>query len=214
MTGEPVDPQCHGGEPADTAPAVTEPELTGAALPGRGRGRGAAWVALPVAVAAVLLVVLLATGDPAVQRRARSPILGDLAPAIVGTTTTGQPFDLDTLRGRWVVVNFFSTTCVPCIVEHPELVAFSQSHARTGDAAVVSVVFDDSAANVKAFFARNGGDWPVIADGAGRVAVGYGVTGVPESYLVAPSGLVVWKYLGGVTAAGLDSVIDRLLAGP
>lgn len=172
--------------------------------------RVAAWVALPVAVAAVLLTVLLVTRDPATERRAASPLVGGLAPSIVGTATDGEPFDLDDLRGRWVVVNFFSTFCVPCIAEHPELVAFSRSHAADGDAAVVSVVFDDTAANVEAFFEENGGDWPVIADDSGRVAVAYGVTGVPESYMVAPSGLVVWKYLGGVTAAGLDSVIDQL----
>lgn len=172
--------------------------------------RVAAWVALPVAVAAVLLTVLIVTRDPAAERRAASPLVGGLAPSIVGTATDGQPFDLDDLRGRWVVVNFFSTFCVPCIAEHPELVAFSRSHAAAGDAALVSVVFDDTAANVEAFFEENGGDWPVIADDSGRVAVAYGVTGVPESYMVAPSGLVVWKYLGGVTAAGLDSVIAQL----
>ena len=85
---------------------------------------------------------------------------------------------------------------MPCIAEHPELVAFSRSHAAAGDAAVVSVVFDDTAANVEAFFEENGGDWPVIADDSGRVAVAYGVTGVPESYMVAPSGL------GGVEVPG------------
>lgn len=188
---------------------------SGGPEPGRGGARSAtrrvaAWVALPVAVAAVLLTVLMVTRDPAAERRARSPLVGGLAPAIVGTATDGEPFDLDDLRGRWVVVNFFSTFCVPCIVEHPELVAFSQNHAAVGDAAVVSVVFDDTVANVVAFFEENGGDWPVIADDSGRTAVAYGVTGVPESYLVAPSGLVVWKYLGGVTEADLDSAIAQL----
>ena len=57
---------------------------------------------------------------------------------------------------------------------------------------------------VRDFFADNGGDWPVVVDPDGRIALGYGVSGVPESYLVAPDGTVVTKFVGGVTARGLD----------
>ena len=75
------------------------------------------------------------------------------------------------------------------------------------------MVFDDSVDNVRRFFEANGGDWPVLVEGGSEAAIAYGVTGVPESYLVAPSGAVVWKQLGGVTADGIDNVIDRLIAG-
>ncbi len=180
--------------------------------PGRARagGRRSAWIAVPLAVAVALLVVVLATRDSAVERNASSPILGGLAPAVTGVTVEGERFDLDQWRGRWVIVNFFSTTCVPCIIEHPELVAFAERHAAAGDARIVSIVFDDTAASVQEFFTANGGDWPVLATGAGAAAIAYGVTGVPESYLVAPSGVVVWKQLGGVTADGIDGVIAQL----
>ena len=67
-------------------------------------------------------------------------------------------------RGRWVVGNFFSTTCQPCIVEHPELIEFQEAHEPVGDATVVSVAFDDAASNVEEFFAENGGDWPVLVN--------------------------------------------------
>ena len=170
------------------------------------------WVALPVAVAAALLVLVLATRDSASERNASSPILGGLAPAVAGVTMQGDAFDLDDWRGRWVIVNFFSSTCVPCVIEHPELVAFHERHASAGDADIVSVVFDDSPVNVQEFFAVNGGDWPVLVEGASTAAITYGVTGVPESYLVAPSGVVVWKQLGGVTADAIDDVIARLTA--
>ena len=176
---------------------------------GAGRWR-TAWIAVPLAVAVALLVVVLATRDSAFERNASSPILGGLAPPVVGVTTAGESFDLDQWRGRWVIVNFFQSTCVPCIIEHPELVAFSERHAVAGDARVVSVTFDDTAGNVRRFFEVNGGDWPVLVEGASEAAVAYGVTGVPESYLVAPSGVVVWKQLGGVTADGIDDVIAQL----
>ncbi len=174
--------------------------------------RTAIWFVLPIAVSMILLIVLLATGDPASEREQNSTVVGEIAPLIEGEDLDGQWFDIDDHRGQWVVVNFFSTTCVPCIVEHPELVEFAERHAVTGDAVVVSVAFDDSAANVRDFFLEYGGNWSVITGETGSIAVDYGVTAVPESYLVAPSGIVAAKLIGGVTADGLDGRIEALLA--
>ncbi|SVB87235.1 uncharacterized protein METZ01_LOCUS240089, partial [marine metagenome] len=116
---------------------------------------------------------------------------------------------LDDQRGRWVVVNFFSTTCVPCVREHPELVAFADAHRAVDDVRVVSVAFDDRASAVEAFFRERGGDWPVLAATTGRIAVDWGVVAVPESYLVAPSGYVAAKVAGGVERADLESLLSR-----
>ena len=160
-----------------------------------------------------MLLVLLATRDPSSEREVRSGLLGDLAPTLAGPTIDGGTFSIDDERGRWVVVNFFSTTCIPCIEEHPELVEFQERHSATDDATIVSVAFDDSAANVTRFFEDNGGEWPVLVEDTGGIAVSYGVTGVPESYLIAPSGIVASKFLGGLRADDLDAEIDRLLEG-
>lgn len=173
--------------------------------------RTAVWVVVPVAVAMGLFVLLLATREPGVDRDRESALEGSLAPAIVAPTTTGTTFDLDALRGRFVVVNFFSTTCIPCIVEHPELVEFHETHAPTGFAEVVSIAFDDGADNVREFFEENGGEWPVIVEGTGSLAISYGVTAVPESILVADTGEVIRKLIGGVTREGLESVIAGFL---
>jgi len=175
------------------------------------RGRLAVWVVLPLAITMGLLLILLATRDPSSTRVHQSRLLGGVAPAITGTAIDGTSFDLDQERGRWVVVNFFSTTCVPCQIEHPELVKFQRAHESTGDATVVSVAFDDSAANVRRFFEENGGGWPVLASNTGTYAVSYGVAQVPESYLIAPSGLVVDKLVGGIKQSDLDSRITALL---
>ena len=169
--------------------------------------------ALAVAVVVAVLVVVLAAGDP--QRGAligRSAV-GRPAPSILGLTLTGDVFDLDDQRGRWVVVNFFATWCPGCIIEHPELVAFSERHAA-GDAIVVTVSFDDSPEAVRGFFERNGGDWPVLAGDVGSVPVDYGVTAVPETYLVSPAGYVMDKLVGasGVTADQLEARIAALEA--
>lgn len=112
-----------------------------------------------------------------------------------------------------MLVNFFSTTCVPCIVEHSELVAFAEAHAPADDARVVSVAFDDSAEAVEQFFREQGGGWPVLAMHTGYVAVDWGVIAVPESYLVSPSGHVAAKAIGGVKADGLEALLAEARGG-
>jgi cytochrome c biogenesis protein CcmG/thiol:disulfide interchange protein DsbE len=171
----------------------------------RRRPRFAPYVAVGVAVLLALFILLLATSDGGKDGVA-SRLLGKPAPAVNGTGFRGDAFDLDAQRGKWVVVNFFSTTCVPCIQEHPELLEWSQRHVT--DASIVSVTFDDSPDAVRAFFEEHGGDWPVLLQDTGSIAISYGVTAVPESYLVDPFGVVRTKIVGGVTAEKLDELIS------
>lgn len=177
---------------------------------GPSTGRPVRTAAVVVGVVAVLLVGVLAwevaTGD---DEGVRSGLVGRAAPAIVGTATSGEAVDLDRWRGEWVLVNFFATWCVPCVREHPELVEFARRHGPDGDGVpveVVSIAFDDDPAAVEEFFATRGGDWPVLVDSTGPIALDYGVRGVPESYLVSPAGQVVGVFYG-VTADDLDAAM-------
>lgn len=171
--------------------------------------RTALVVVAVVAVLAVLLVAVLATRDPSVERVTQSPLIGKQAPPIGARTLDGDEFDLGDRRGRWVVVNFFATWCIPCLEEHPELVAFDEAHSAAGDAAVVSVLFDDEPDEARQFFEERGGDWPVVIDDEGAIGVAYGVARVPESFLVAPDGTVVQRLVGGVTRAQLDGLLAQ-----
>jgi cytochrome c biogenesis protein CcmG/thiol:disulfide interchange protein DsbE len=162
-----------------------------------------------VAVVVIGFVAVLATRDTAGEGGRRSHLVGELAPPIVGPTLDGGTFDLASQRGRWVIVNFFATWCTPCIVEHPELVDFQQRHAELGDAAVVSVVFDDDPDDARRFFEDRGGEWPVVVDEDRSVTVAYGVPQVPESFVVAPDGTIVQLFTGGITAARLDTLLAQ-----
>ena len=107
------------------------------------------------------------------------------------------------------MLNFFATWCVPCRQEHDDLVRFQARHLPTGDATVVAVVYDDPASAVRRFRAEEGGDWPMVLDPSGRVALDYGVRGVPESYLISPDGFVAAKITGGVRAEDLEKLLAQ-----
>lgn len=177
----------------------------------RERRRIGPWIAGAVLVVLAAFVGVLAVGGD--DGGVRSALIGLPAPGIAGETIDGDRFDLVDRRGEFVVVNFFATWCVPCIREHPELVEFEERHREEGDASVVSVVFDSRPEQVRDFFDENGGDWPVVPDPDGRTALQYGVTGVPESYLIAPDGTVLTKIEGGVTADVLDDLLEQVQAG-
>jgi cytochrome c biogenesis protein CcmG, thiol:disulfide interchange protein DsbE len=169
-------------------------------------GRAARWVAVTVGLVLVAFLVVLGLQTFGEESARTNPVIGRVTPPVQGGTLDGEGFDIDLHRGRWVVVNFFAEWCTPCRVEHPELVAFSERHAESDDVVVVSVAFNDEPENVADFFADNGGDWAVIASDTGRIALDFGVTGVPESYLVDPNG-VVFAGFEGVTADALDDAI-------
>ena len=199
----------------DTPDASEGPGATGDTdgpdTPGVPRRRTGMIVSAVVALVVIAFVVVLATREPATERRAKSPLIGKVAPALVGETLDGGSFDIDDHRDEFVVVNFFATWCPPCIEEHPELVAFDEAHRAAGDASVVSVVYNDRPDAVHDFFADRGGDWSVIADG-GLAAVDYSVVKVPETYLVAPGGVVVQKYTGGVTREMIEDDMAAVMA--
>jgi cytochrome c biogenesis protein CcmG/thiol:disulfide interchange protein DsbE len=173
------------------------------------RTRVALWVAVAVAVPLAMLVGILATRDAAGTRAADSPLLSEPAPDITAQTIDGAQLRLSDLRGKWVLVNFFATWCVPCAEEHPDLVNFSTVHDQTGDAAVVGVVYSDSVKAVKDFRAERGGTWPMLTDSNGRIALDFGVSGIPESFLVSPDGIVVSKIIGGIQRAELETLLAR-----
>ena len=78
------------------------------------------------------LFVVLAGADGAANETADTPLLDRPAPAATGAFADGTAFDLSRRKGSWVVLNFFTSNCVPCRREHPELVRFVDQQAGLG----------------------------------------------------------------------------------
>ena len=175
------------------------------------RGRTVLFTALGVAVVLAVLVVVFAVAKSGARDTAATPLLDEPAPAVRATTIDGKPFDLSQRKGSWVVLNFFGTWCPPCVQEHPELLRFATAQAQQADGAeLVTVVNNDTVQNVKNFFAKNGGDWPVLQDPNGEVYVSFGVSKVPETWIIDPNGYVRFRSIATVTADGLATVLNQL----
>jgi cytochrome c biogenesis protein CcmG, thiol:disulfide interchange protein DsbE len=166
--------------------------------------RGPRLVAIAIGIITIGLVILLATRKTANERSTVSPLIGQVAPEITGNDVLdGKRVELSSSLGRWTVLNFFGTWCPPCKREHPEFVAFSETNP---DVQMISVINEDTQENVRQFFAKNGGNWPVLD--VQRAAVDYGITGLPESYLIAPDGRIAYWFKGGVTQTRLQTALD------
>lgn len=191
---------------------MTAETITTAESP-RHRRRNTLLLAGGLAVVVAAFAVVLVTRTPAATRSVESPLIGKPAPALDAPTVDGGRVNIADFRGRWVLVNYFATWCVPCRLEHSDLVRFAQRHKSLGDAEVIGVVFADSFEAVRGFRRDNGGDWPMAEDPDGKIALGWGVTGVPESFFVDPAGIVRAKVLGGVTESRLEDLLAGLRSG-
>lgn len=93
---------------------------------------------------------------------------------------------------RPLLVNFFASWCVPCVEEAPYLDAIAKSGLD-----VWGIAYQDKSAAIDIYLAKNGNPYTNLAtDIEGRVAINWGVYGVPESFLIAPGGTVRWHTAG------------------
>ena len=166
-------------------------------------------VVAALVLAALVAVLIVSDGDGDVG--ARSPLLGQPAPAVSTSTIDDQPFALARRKGSWVVLNFFNSTCVPCIAEHPSLVEFARGESSRADGVeLYTVVNDDADDAVRDFFTSNGGDWPKLRDADGAIAVAFGVAKVPETWIIDPNGFVRLRIIGQLASGVLESQMTRL----
>jgi cytochrome c biogenesis protein CcmG/thiol:disulfide interchange protein DsbE len=181
------------------------------AAPTRRRHRGR-WILVTSVIGAVsVLTALFAFGlsrDPTVIR---SPLINRPAPNFSLPTLDGsQTVSLARLRGQVVVVNFWASWCADCRLEHPALYGAWQRYQDRG-VVVLGIPFEDSPANALAWQRAEGGGWPQLSDPNSATAVGFGVYGVPETFVIGPGGNVAFKQVGPVSYSALTEWITRLL---
>ena len=173
--------------------------------------RVAPFVATIVGVVLGALLIVLVTADPNPSENAESPLLGNPAPAVVSTTLEDETFELARRKGSWVIFNFFNSTCVPCVNEHPDLVAFDEAEAKSANPAeIYTIINDDSDGAVQNFFDTNGGDWTKVRDSDAAISVAFGVAKVPETWVIDPNGYVRLRIAGQLTETLLAEQLNLL----
>lgn len=173
------------------------------------------WTRAGIGLAAALaLIALFAFGmrqDP--RDIGASPLKGRVAPPFAMQVMGGaDSVRLGDLRGKVVVLNFWASWCLECRDEHAVLQEAAALYEPKG-VKFYGVLYNDNPENGQGYLTEMGGQvYPTLLDPKTRVAIDYGVYGVPETFFIAPDGHIASKKVGPITPAEIDSTLRQLLA--
>jgi len=175
--------------------------------------RGATWKRFVIVLVPVVgLLGLLAYGFRTDPREIRSPLLGRPAGPFSLALFDGGQFRFPEHRGEITVINFWASWCIPCREEAPVLEAAWQANRDLG-VVVVGINVQDSDAAARAFIDTFGLTFPNGPDAGGRIAIEYGVYGIPETFIIDRDGWITSKQVGVVGPPALDARIREALEG-
>lgn len=172
----------------------------------RERDRSRVWLA----AGAVAVVVIALLGYSLVTGPSAPVQVGQPVPDFRLTTFGGDTISLSDLQGQAVVVNFFASWCNPC---REEAAALEQAwrHYEGQGVQFVGIAYKDAGSKAQAFLTEFGASYPSALDPGNRISRAYGVTGVPETFIIDQQGRLVRHMLGAVTAAQLGQELDKIL---
>ncbi|EJJ30474.1 DsbE family thiol:disulfide interchange protein [Rhizobium sp. CF142] len=147
-----------------------------------------------------------------------SALIGTKAPSLNLPPLEGSNLPAltdETVRGKLTLVNVFASWCIPCRDEHPLL----KQLAEDGRLNIVAINYKDKNENALRFLGELGNPYHAIGvDPNGKAAIDWGVYGIPESYLVAPDGTIIYKRVGPFDdislKEGLFPAMEKALAKP
>lgn len=197
--------------PADEAPAIHAPP------PPRRLRAFLIGLVLATALAILLFVVLGTTSNGSKSSAGGVVPVGSTAPNFTLPSVLGSaPVDLYALgkhRHHPVILNFFASWCVPCQKETPLLASTTQAEQAKGSVLqFVGVDVADNPANAVPFIHQSGITYPVGQDADLTVSANlYGLFGMPQTFFIDESGVVVGHHQGALTKADLDNWIHKLV---
>lgn len=174
-----------------------------------GRGGFRAWMLFPGLIAFALVSVMLRqllTSDPNHGQDLPSPLIDKPAPQFaLGPLFEGQPglSTADLTAPGVKLVNIWASWCGPCRIEHPRLMAMSAAGVT-----IHSINYKDQPSEAKGFLAEVGNPFKLTgADTTGRVAIDWGVYGVPETFVIDGHGRIVYKHIGPIQGSDYETKI-------
>lgn len=170
------------------------------------RSLSPAWMAAGV----IGLIVLGLLGYSLIGVTSDPPQIGDPVPDFQLTALDGSAMNLSEQQGNPVVVNFFASWCAPCRDEAADLEQTWRTYQNQG-VQFFGIAYKDADSKAKAFLDEFGVSYPSTVDPSNRTARAYGLTGVPETFVIDQQGLLVRHFLGPITQAQLSQELERLL---
>ena len=146
----------------------------------------------------IILAVVLLISMTAFTGCSRSDSSQDekAAPDFKLNNLNGQSITLSSFRGKAVLINFWSTTCPPCLAEMPHFQGLYEDWTASNKAVVLTINMGESLSTVKSYIQSNKYTFPVLLDSEGEVAQLYGIQYTPTSILVGKDGLVKYGVIG------------------
>ncbi len=136
---------------------------------------------------------------------------GKPAPAIHLKTLEGKTFRLEDYKGKPVVLNFWATFCEPCKAEHVSIQRTAQAFGERVQ--FVGIVYQEPPEVAAAYLKRTLNTFPQLDDPSSERAIAYGVSGVPETFIISAEGIVVRRIISIVNAQRLRQELNELLDG-
>jgi len=118
---------------------------------------------------------------------------------------------LEALRGRPVVLNFWSAGCATCLEELPEITEFYRAHREEVEFFAINT--GDLAGEIEDFVERYKIEYPLLLDREGEAAVAYGITGVPETVFIDPQGIIRYWIVGAASPKELEKGLLSITGG-
>jgi peroxiredoxin len=152
---------------------------------------------LCVIVMVLLAIVVVLGGCNKAQEEVPPPVaeVGKLAPLFELQDTSGKVWKLADLKGQVVFVNFWATWCPPCREEMPAMQKLHESLPEDSFK-MLSILTNDDPGVAVSFAAKGGLTFPILLDPASSISKAYGLTGVPETYIIDKKGFLRQKYIG------------------
>jgi cytochrome c biogenesis protein CcmG, thiol:disulfide interchange protein DsbE len=163
------------------------------------------------AALAALFLMRLYSGDASLLP---SALVGKKVPAFVLPPVEGLPdkpgfSDFDLRQGKVTLINVFASWCVPCHQEHETIMRLSADPALApAGVRLFGLAYKDEPAAMRSFLAEAGDPFARIgADRNGRIAIDFGVYGVPETFVVKGDGTIAYRFVGPISDESYHDII-------